>query len=128
MAAQYRIDTERGVVFTNAVGPFTDADATDHQRRLASDPAFRPDLDQLSDYSRVTELQLSAATVRSLALGSPFRAGSRRAFVIPARDARFGVARMFQTLTDDHGAELRIFQDMAEARAWLGLEPEPPAR
>lgn len=127
MPIDYRIDTARGVVFTVADGPFTDEAALDHQRRLTVDPAFRPNMAQLSDFSRAT-LELSTAAVRSLAIGNPFGPGSRRALVIPGRDARYGMARMFQLLTEEQGPELRIFEDLAEARAWLGLESEPPAR
>ncbi len=39
-----------------------------------------------------------------------------------SKDVIYGMARMFQILTDDRPATSEVFKDMAEARKWLGLE------
>ena len=35
---------------------------------------------------------------------------------------QFGIARMYQAMTERTGAELRVFRDEPEAKRWLGLE------
>lgn len=35
----------------------------------------------------------------------------------------FGMSRMYELRKGEHGAEVRAFRDIQEARAWLGLEP-----
>jgi hypothetical protein len=46
--------------------------------------------------------------------------GRRRAFVVTSEVA-FGLARMFDILTEDRGHELQVFTTMPEAREWLGM-------
>jgi hypothetical protein len=45
---------------------------------------------------------------------------ARRAFVVTSEVA-FGLARMFDILTEDRGHELQVFTTMPEAREWLGM-------
>jgi hypothetical protein len=119
--AEYRIDVELGVVFSYASGCLTDAELLEHQRHLRRDPVFRPDLNQLFDFRTVTDVQVTAVGIRTLAARSPFGSGARRAFVV-ASHAMYGMMRMFEILTDKRPDELRVlFQDVESARAWLGL-------
>jgi hypothetical protein len=39
-------------------------------------------------------------------------------------DAVFGLSRLFQALRSESETELRVFRDLGEARAWLGLPAE----
>lgn len=121
MPAEYRIDEEFGVVLSRASGRLTDSDLLEHQRQLRSDPAFQPDLNQLFDFRDVTDVEVTAAGIHSLAERNPFGSGARRAFVV-ASQAMYGMMRMFQILTDTHPDELRVlFQDLGSANAWLRL-------
>jgi hypothetical protein len=65
-------------------------------------------------------VQATAEDVQGLATGSPFRPGARRALVVP-RPVLFGLARMFQAMTEGQGVEVRLFDNLAEASQWLGL-------
>jgi hypothetical protein len=47
----------------------------------------------------------------------------RRALVAPAA-AGYGLARMYETLADSFGQEIRVFRALAEACAWLDVPPE----
>jgi hypothetical protein len=122
MPATYVIDEARRLVLSEASGVLTAAEMFDHQQCLCADPAFQPDFQQLFDFTKVIETKTSIEDVRRLAAESPFRAGARRAFVV-ARPVCYGLARMFQMLTEKHKTETEIFGDMEEARRWLGLEP-----
>lgn len=123
MPADYLIDRALGVVFSRAWGVLTDADLLDHQRRLGQDPEFEPGLNQLFDFHEVTDVEVSAAGVRTLAERNLFRAGSRRAFTVrPGEMAIYGLMRMFQILTTEYPDELRVqFNDVRKAQEWLGV-------
>ena len=121
MPATYQIDASRKLVLSKATGILTPAEMIEHQTALRSDPMFQPDYWQLFDFSETTEAQFTGRDIRRLAYDSPFRSGSRRAFVVP-RPLLVGLANMFKTLTEDQGAELQLFDDLAEASRWLGIE------
>ena len=122
MPAQYKIDTERRMVFTVAYGILTDQDAYTHQEKLRDDPDFDPSFSQLIDSTNVTEADgLSTEAVYKLARRNPFGAGSQRAFVASNR-LLYVMFHVFQTLTEDHSDEVVIFKDLTEAREFLKLE------
>ena len=54
MPACYTIDAERHLVYSRGWGILTDADLFDHQRRLALNPGFQSNFDQLVDFLGVT--------------------------------------------------------------------------
>jgi hypothetical protein len=124
MPAEYRIDVERGVVYSRAWGELTDDEMLEHQRRLGSDPAFDPALNQLFDFQEVTHSRLTNAGIRTLAKRNLFRAGSRRMFAVrPDALVIFGSLRMFELLTEASPDELRVqCVDLSAARAWVGAD------
>lgn len=121
MPAQYTIDSDRRIIFSQAIGVVTADDLRDHQSRLRADPAFDAKFDQLWDLSGATEVQIEAEAIKELARARSFEAGAKRAVVAPS-DLAFGIARMFQLLHDEAPEEVRVFRSEADARRWLGLE------
>ena len=117
----YRIDDDRETVFTTAEGVCTDTDLQEHLAGLTNDPNFKPFLNQLIDLRDVTSWELTTSAFREAARGAPFGEGSRRAFVV-AKDLTYGMARMYQILTDEDPAKVSVFRDIVEANEWLGLE------
>jgi hypothetical protein len=120
MPASFRIDTEHRIVFSRGWGVLSDEDLIEHQRLLAADPDFRPDLSQLANAREVTDVRATAQGVHQMIAGNPFGKGARRAFVT-ANDTIYGLARMFELGRVDPRDECRVFRDMDEARAWRGL-------
>jgi hypothetical protein len=121
MPATYVIDVRHKLVISKGTGVVTAADLEEHQKRLRSDPQFQPDFWQLADFSATTDVQVTVDDIRRLAQGSPFRSGSRRALVVP-RPVLVGIGRMFQTLTEEDGVDLQLFDTLAEASRWLGID------
>jgi len=121
MPASYTIDAARGLIISTGSGTVTGDDMRGHQERLTADPDFRPDLNQLMDFTRVDHVAISPQEIPLLAYNNPFRNGSRRAIVV-AHPLQYALVRMFQALTEAHGSEIEIFHEVAEARRWLGLE------
>ncbi len=124
MPADYRIDVPSGCVFSRANGVLTDAEILAHQARLTADPLFAPGMDQLLDFRDLEGVEVGTETVRRLVAGNPFGEGSRRA-AIAANPLVYGLARMFQTLSDETPDTFKIFESADAAREWLGLGDEP---
>ena len=123
MPLQYRIDLSIRTVFTRPFGVFTDTDARKHVEDLRNHPDFESDFNQLFDARDVTSFELSGACVREIATERVFREGAMRAFVV-GTDVAFGMARMFEMLRDEAPDQIRVFQNINDARAWLGLPAE----
>ena len=120
MPISYRIDTSKGVIFTEAWGEITEATLQSHRGNMANDPDFRPDYWCLEDLRRVTKFDVSVEFIKRLSIDLMFKPGSRAAFVYQD-DYSFALTRVYSAKIDESGVELRPFRDMAEARRWLKL-------
>lgn len=125
MSVEYQIDRELQVVFTRCYGTLTAADMNDIGWHLRNDPDFKPDQRQLIDLSEVDGVAASFDAIYHFAIdnGDPFSGISRRAVVAP-QHFTYGIARMYQGVREDKDqGRFRVFRTMAEARAWLTLQP-----
>ena len=123
MPGGYAIDMSRSLVLSRGWGVVTGGLMLAHAEALAADPRFRPDMRQLTDLRAVTDLDITAATIRQLAALSPFGPGARRALIVGS-DYVYGMARMFQILRERAQDDLGVFRTAPEAVQWLGLEAE----
>lgn len=115
------IDAEHRIVYRRAWGEFTEADVLAHRQKLNDDPLFDSTFRQLADFSGVTRMAISAASIRALTSSDPWDSGSRRAFVASA-DVVFGMARMYAALLGDSRSNIAVFRRAEEARRWLCLD------
>lgn len=122
MPTHYEIDCTNRLILSFATGTLTDDEMDAHRKRLAADPDFDPEYRQLADFRGVTRLEITTARLREFAADNPWKKRTRRAFVCGSNEV-FGMSRMFQLLTDGASAEVGVFRDLEEARAWLGLDP-----
>lgn len=119
MPMPFRIDADKGIIFSTAEGEISDRALLDHQTSFRTHPDFRPDLHQLCDFRRVTSVsRLTTQGIQALALSNPFSAGARRAFVT-ADEVLYGLMRMFQLISERAPPEVAIFDDDIEALAWI---------
>lgn len=119
MPASYKIDKDKRLVLMNAWGVLTFADAVAHRDKLLADPDFDPSFSQISDFTDVTKVAISADELRQLAGLAVFAPQARRAFVAPA-DEKFGLGRMFvahRELLGESGSA--VFRSIEEALLWL---------
>jgi hypothetical protein len=69
----------------------------------------------------VTKCEVSSSAIRQVATAQPaFPAGQMRVLVIP-REFIYGLARMFQILSEETRPELRVVRTMEEAYRLLEL-------
>ena len=120
MPCGYTIDLARSLVLSRGWGVVTDRDFLAHVRALTANPRFARGFRQLVDLRDVTDIQVTASTVREMVRLNPFGASAQRAVVVTS-DVVFGMARMYQILSDESPDELQIFRKMDDALRWLGI-------
>ncbi len=77
---------------------------------------------ELIDTRRATETELTTADLRYLAERDTKRPTRiSKVAIVADSDVGFGLARMYQSLSDGQETEVSVFRDEGEARAWLGL-------
>ena len=98
----------------------SDAELFAHARALKQDTRFLPASQQLVDFSDVTAVYVTVDGVRTMVALNPWGRGSRRAAIAPS-DLAFGLARMYEALTQLEHGEFQVFRTMNEGMGWLGL-------
>ena len=121
MGLTYRIDAEAGVIYSVAEGEIVAADILGRREQLKADPLYSPDFVLLTD-ARSAQYNLSGEEARSLVNSFlATRHYSKMALVVGSGSR--GYIRMYQGWSGDD-TSIRVFEDMASAREWLGLPPE----
>ena len=120
MPAAYTVDLTRSLVLSRGWGVLTDRELLAHVHALTIDSRFAPHFRQLVDLRDVMDVQFTASTIREMARLNPFGAGARRALVVTS-DEIFGMARIYQLMTDESPNELQIFRKADYALQWLGI-------
>ena len=126
-----RIRVDPGARLRHAVfeGAIADDELVEAYAAVLADPDFDPTLNDLVDARGVRRVDVTPAGVRRLAdLVQQIDRFSlpTKVAVVAADDFAYDTARMYEALRVDQRApaEHRVFRDMADARRWLGLEPE----
>jgi hypothetical protein len=86
-----------------------------------NDPAFRPGLDTLCDFSAATSTPTLAELGETVAFIKRNAAaiGNKKLAVVTANPITFGVARQFQALSHSGPLSVQLFKDRGSATAWL---------
>ena len=114
----YRIDQERGIVFTRGWGELSTRQLFDVMSQILLDPRFDPGYRSLGDLRDVTSITVDTFATAQAAASPLFADGTRRA-IVASSDVAFGMARMFASFSERSGQEVRVFRDMQLAEAWL---------
>ena len=119
MPAFYKIDKEHKLVMSAGSGVFTREDLLGNQERLLKDPEFDPTFSQMSDFTQITEVDVTPEDVRLAARNSIFSPQSRRALLVKD-DLQFDLARMFEIHHELNGEKgIRVFRNIDEALDWV---------
>lgn len=128
MSITVRDDNAEGVRYSVMSGHVTGADLEAYRPRASARDGTAPPKG-LVDMRAVRTLDVTASTIWELAqllARAAATANPQRVAIVASADFTFGMARMFEALAESAGVDTtyRVFRDMAEARAWLGLAPE----
>lgn len=128
MPMRYQIDSERGLLYVVAEGVVDQSERLAVMKAWLSDPAFRPGLHTLADFSASTnvptlqELEEIVLVIRRHAEAI----GQTKIAIITEEPVTFGVARQFGAIAPSAFLTVQVFRDRHAALAWLadGLTPD----
>jgi hypothetical protein len=127
MATSYRIDVERGVIFSSYSGTVTVDEVRAIMAEVRANPCVRPEFRTLVDCTAVTDHRLwfdeAVAVAEFITSDALPRMTGRLAFYVPERNEVYGALRQFKTLSNND-CRIEVFTDRNAARAWIGLPPE----
>ena len=120
------LDELTGIPIVTVHGELTYADIRQFMSSIPDIPTYRDSSKRLWDLRHVAGLP-TTNTVRSVAASVRSETTTPRiaAFVVD-QDVHFGLARMFEMLSEQPGVTRRVFRDYVEARHWL-TQPEATA-
>ncbi len=129
MPVTYIIDSAEKTIRTTCSSPLTFEQVIEHFRALQRDPACAGYLDVMLDVSEADTLperqparNAVSAEVRALRKKVQFGACG----IVAARDAIFGMMRVFEVLSGEYFGATRVFpRESAEAEAWLASQQQP---
>src|SRR5262245_50158953 len=127
MPLKYHIDSEGRMLFIVGEGVITQEERLEVMRAWLRDPAYRPGLNTLCDFSATTstpklmELKEIIAVIRRNA----DLIGRKKVALVAAGPATYAVARQFRAFVDPCPLDVNVFKDRQTAMAWLrGEEAE----
>jgi len=122
MSFVLEFDAKDNILRITPRGCLTDAILADVYATVTSYVASHPPCRGILDLSEVTQFEVSSNAIRRLARISPaFPAGYMRVLVAPKGHV-YGMARMFQILTEETRPDLHIVRTIDEAHALLRVE------
>jgi len=122
---EYEVDPKTGVILSRGFGALGDEDVLRHVARVWNELQTTRDADELLDLREATLDGVSRAALGRAAdlarrvAGGPTRA---RLAIVVATDVTYGVARMYELMSDESVLSVRVFRSLEEARGWLGLD------
>jgi hypothetical protein len=123
----HRWDARLRTLFVEVSGLVTEAELVDAARKLTADPSLPPGRRELVDLGGAEPSAITPPVLKRVAAiftaSDEKPAESRVAFYAPG-DLFFGLSRMYEAYRSASGVQMRIFRDLREARAWLGIEGE----
>ena len=124
MPLSYRIDRDAGMLFVVGEGAITQSERIATIQQLLRDPAFRPGLNTLCDFSTASSTPTMAELREIVSFVDRHAAtiGKKKLAVIASQAVTFGVARQFQTLAESGPLDVGVFKDRRAALGWLRLE------
>lgn len=120
MAATFRIDSGQGVIFSRLEGEITLATLRDYTQSLHADPDYRAGLVQLVEVHSI-RMRVNFNEMYAYVRGASGLVPIQRTAIVADDAQAFGMARMFEQLSQESATEVEVFRDLASARAWLGL-------
>jgi len=120
MTISFTIDTNLNVVYTTVTGILDGHQIHEHQKKLEQEPLFNPNMYELIDCTNLTDAKLRTIVYTQASINSPWAMHAKRAIVV-SNKLGFGLLRIFQSIMSDRHGEISIYDNIDDARQWLGL-------
>jgi hypothetical protein len=115
MPVVLKIDPRRQVVYSAFYGRLTAEEMVGHRAVIAADPDFKPHFNEVTDFSAVTEADVSEATLRAIAASPSLYNASVLHIVVAPSDPLFKIASKYRELTQASRPNLHVVRTRAEA-------------
>ena len=121
MPMYYKIDSDRGLLFVVAEGETSQDERLAAMQTWMNDPAFRPGLHTLADFSESDNVPTLAELEEIVGVMKKYAStiGQKRIAIVTNRPVSFGVARQFGALAPGSFLTVQVFKDRDAALAWL---------
>jgi hypothetical protein len=128
MAVRDRFDAEANLLLVTFEGTVGDEDLLKYARHALEGAEVPSGHDELIDLSSVEDGgEITSQALRRVA-GMFTRTDQTpertRVAIVATTDVHYGLSRMYQAFRSESPLDLRVFRDIDQARAWLGLPPE----
>lgn len=128
MPIRYAVFASEGLLFGVGTGSVNNRDLAAIAVQVLADPEFRLSFNEVWDFRDAVPEQVTFDGLFSLVqtalgwLGAHDPEGPPRAkcALVVASEQQFGLARMYQSLSENLRLETEIFRDPAEALRWVG--------
>jgi hypothetical protein len=117
MPFSFHFDEGTKMFHVQAIGEVNDVQLMDLNNRLHREPAFIACCPIVCDFTAVTEVSISASIIESLAKAA--RSRTNFVAVIAPGAVAFGLARMYQIISDPEDARINVFAKAKDALVWL---------
>ena len=121
MPVKVEVDRTRKLVVTFYSGEVTDADVRQQIADINRHSPYDPDYRVITDFTQVTQFEISAEQIRDVAATASPLAKARRVMVAPS-DIAYGTSRMFQALAWHTRPNITVVRTLAEAYDVLGVQ------
>ena len=126
MTIDHKIFGEQGIVITTLVGAVTDADILPGYMRLYEDENWKPGYHEIVDLRNAKMDGVTAEGLRSLSvMVEGYVAGKCDRFksaVVAPKDLPFGLARLYEALSEESPESVKVFRNMKDALGWVGVD------
>jgi hypothetical protein len=119
MKVERAVDPEARIVTVKVDGELDDAGLLRLADELEGDPEVQADFSLLVDLRQAIGRKVTSAGVQTLASRAlVLSRESRRAVIVPT-NLGFGMARMYEMLSERRGGGARVFRSESDALRWL---------
>jgi hypothetical protein len=123
MPILHTINEELGVVLSTWMGSVSDDNVVEAYRQLYMDKRWKPGYHEIADMRDVDVSGLTGKGVREVsAMVESYTRGKCERFktaVIASEDLPFGLARMYEAVSDESPESVRVFRDVKAALEWM---------
>lgn len=110
-----KIDSRRKVVYSTFYGEVGDEELLRHGLKIASDPDFRADFNEIVDFSDVTKLTISNETLGKMAHTPSLYSPSALHIIVASTEESLNLANRYKALTKKTRPNLFVVRTRAEA-------------
>lgn len=115
MPVVLKIDASRKVAYSAFYGKISDAEFMEHRSAIRSDPDFKPDFNEIVDFTAVTEASLSESALATLAASPSLFEKSALHIVVASADWVFQMAGKYKSMSRSSRPNFHIVRSREEA-------------